>query len=163
MISLLTMGVGALLSRGAQASKLAVGLATRTAITKAILKTVILEGASAVMSAAVNVGSEEISKLIIEELASVHFVQYFEKWQAEDSANQQKLESIEKKLIGIYEKFGESVAKPNIDLCIDASLQDLSTGQIGNKVYAQVGKVVGGVLKGMSQAANKFKKGNYIN
>ncbi|CAF3081850.1 unnamed protein product [Rotaria sp. Silwood2] len=46
MISLVTVGVGSFLSKGAQTGKLAVGLATKTAITKAIMKTVIVEAYS---------------------------------------------------------------------------------------------------------------------
>ena len=45
---------------------MAVGLATKTAIAKAIFKEVAVDVICAVTSTAVNIGSEEISKFVIE-------------------------------------------------------------------------------------------------
>ncbi|WP_375326319.1 hypothetical protein [Candidatus Tisiphia endosymbiont of Nemotelus uliginosus] len=160
MISLVTVGVGSFLSKGAQAGKLAVGLATKTAITKAIMKTVIVEACTAIGTAAVTVGTEEISKLLIEEIANIHFVQYFEKWTKEDSAYHHKTVSIENKLNALYNKFGTTVAKQSIETCIESSLNQMISGALGNKIFAQVSRVVGSITKGFSTAAKNLGRGH---
>lgn len=115
MITVITLGVCAYLSKGAQATKLAVGLATKVAIAKAILKMVIVEATTAIVTSLINVGTEEICKLIINELGSVHFVASFETRLAEDATHKQKSKEIEAKLLGLYEKFGASVARASIN------------------------------------------------
>merc|ERR1711972_726483 len=61
MISLLTAGVGKFISKGAQGTKMAVGLATKTAIAKAIFKETMVNVIMGVADSLVTVGSEEIS------------------------------------------------------------------------------------------------------
>jgi hypothetical protein len=68
IVSLLFCGVGAIMSKGASAAKVEVGLATKTAIVKAAGKVFITEAFSALMMSAVNIGAEEISKFVMDEL-----------------------------------------------------------------------------------------------
>ncbi|UCM86433.1 MAG: hypothetical protein LF885_07155 (plasmid) [Rickettsia endosymbiont of Culicoides impunctatus] len=160
MISLITAGVGSFLSKGAQTGKMAVGLATKTAITKAIMKTVIVESCTAVITATVNVGTEEISQLLIEEIANTHFVQYFANWTKEDSAYNQKIKSIENKLTGLYNRFGTTIAKQIIDTCIESSLHQMISGVLGDKIFAQISCVVENITKAFSMVSRRLGKGN---
>jgi preprotein translocase subunit SecA len=160
MISLVTGGVGKFLSKGAQGGKLAVGLATKTSITKATMKTVVVEACTAVVTATVNIGAEEISKLLIEEIANTHFIQYFEKWTREDNAYHQKTMYIENKLNELYNKFGTAIAKQSIETFIESSLNQMLSGTLGDKIFAQISRVVGGITKVLSLEANRFGKGN---
>jgi hypothetical protein len=127
----MTAGVGAWLSKGAQASKLAVGLATKAAIAKAIFKETMVHVITGVADALVSIGADEISKVLIEEIADTHFVQYFEKWVRDNSTYAQQVRATEVKIGELYGKFGMA-CKADIHKCIQESLNDLASGGLGD-------------------------------
>lgn len=160
MLTIVTGGVGAYLSKGAEAGKIAVGLATKTALFKAIAKTAIVEVCTAVSMSIVNIGAEEISKVIVEEIANVHFVQYFEKFIKEDSAYLKKTTVFERRLNNFYEKFGTTAVRQSVDACLESCLNQMACGALGNQIFNKVSSLMGSVTRACSNAANRFQKGS---
>ena len=156
IISLLTAGVGSLMGKGAQAAKMGMGLATKTAIAKAIFKEAMVNIIAGVADAVVSVGAEEMSKVIMESLANEHFVKQFEEF-VRGPEYQQAVKQVEERIKELYDKYGTD-CKADVGACIQGALQDLMSGTLGAKIFGKVSKVVSGISTGMSVAAKKLDK-----
>lgn len=136
-----------------------IGLATKTAILKAVLKETMVHIITNVADTAVNIGAEELSKILIEEIANTHFERYFEDWIKQNSTHKNKAQSIESRIKSLYDKYGTS-CRANIEACFQQALGDLISGGVGNKIFSQVAKIVNGVIGGLSMAARSLEKGS---
>lgn len=107
-ISLLTMGVGSLLSAGATGGKAAaeIGLATASAVGKAIFKETMLGLVSGVANHFVSMGADALCDVLIKEIGDKHFGAFFDNWQGSDPQHQQKIKSVENIIDTLYNSYG---------------------------------------------------------
>ena len=154
-ISLVTGGIGAFMSSGVKTT-FQVAMATKTAITKAILKETFTHIIGAVANGLIQVGAAELSKIIMEELADTHFMQQFEDHLTSDSHRDVKI-NLQETLDDMYLSHGVA-ASDQVNRCIEEAFRDLMSGSLGSRVFEQVAKLVRGVGAGLAQAGQRLGK-----
>lgn len=155
IISIVTCGVGTLMSRTAKVVPMVVEMALKRALLKAVTKTVVMEIGGAMITATVNITADELSNLVIDQIANVHFVKYFEDWIKTNYIYLQKKREFELKLEVMYNKFGVNVAEQIHEKATQAALEDMNAESLFNSISS----VIGGIAKGISLAANLADKG----
>ena len=153
-ITLISGGVGAYLSKGAQATKIGVGVATKQAITRAIVKAVSFEVIGGVANALVSLGAEEVVNAIMKEIQGSHLMTAFRKF-TNSSGYKYLVNTATQKMSDMYHAHGKAIAV-DINACIGRCMASVTGGSIAQEIFGNVSKVAGGVAKGFSQAGNKL-------
>ena len=160
IISLLTAGVGSYLGKGAQAGKMALGLATKTAVLKAIGKETITQLITGVTAAIVNITADELSRFVMNEILEKHFYKIFDQWVANNEIYKEKKIRLAERFESIYQKFGAQDAGNLINDATHATLLDLHQGDLANAIFNRVTQIAHGISGAYSAAARTFKKGS---
>ncbi|CAF0927919.1 unnamed protein product [Rotaria sordida] len=160
IISLLTAGVGSYLSKGAQAGKMAIGLATKTAILKAIGKETLTQLITGVTSAIVNITTDHLSQFVMNEIVDKHFVKIFDQWIKSNEIYKEKKMKLTGLFENVYKKFGAIDATNIINDIIHTTLLDLQHGDIANVIFNRVTQITHGISGAYSSAARTFPKGS---
>lgn len=160
MLSLATAGVGSYLGKGAQAGKMGIGLATKKALLKAVAKESFVKVATSVINAAVSIGADELSKLMMDELLDKHFINQLNEWLASAPSYKNKKAELEQRFESIYKKFGVEDAQNIINDAIQATLADLQKGDLASAIFDKVSQLVSGLSGAFSRAAGQLGNAN---
>ncbi|CAF3824772.1 unnamed protein product [Adineta steineri] len=158
VISLLTAGVGSYLSKGAQAGKMTIALATKTALLKAVSKETLTHLISGVASAIVNITTDELSVFVMSEMVDKHFVKTLYEWIANGAIYKKKKMTLSERFENIYKKFGAVDAKNIINDSIQATLLDLQQGDLAKVISDRVFQITHGISGAFSSAAQMLQK-----
>ncbi|CAF3446708.1 unnamed protein product [Rotaria socialis] len=158
IISLLTAGVGSYLSKGAQAGKATIALATKAAILKAIAKETMTHLITGVASAIVSISTDELSQFLMKELLDKHFEKILDGWIANDAIYKSKRMILNERFESIYKKFDAEDAKNIINKCIHTTLLDLQQGDLANTIFNKVTQVAHGISGALSNTARILQK-----
>ena len=77
-----------------------------------------------------------------------------------DNSYCEKGRAVESKILEIYNRFGMSQMKIEVQKCIEVSLNQLMSGTLGDKVYQQISRVVVEISRDISSAAGRLAKGS---
>ncbi|MDF2867469.1 MAG: hypothetical protein K0S11_939, partial [Gammaproteobacteria bacterium] len=156
MISLATAGVGSYLGKGAQASKMGVGLATKKALLKTVAKESFVKLTTSVINAAVSISADELSKLMMDELLDKHFIKQLNEWLVSAPSYKNKKAKLEQRFEAIYKKFGAEDAENIIKDAIQSTLAELQQGDLANAIFDKVSQLVNGMAGAFSRAAGQL-------
>ncbi|CAF3851123.1 unnamed protein product [Adineta steineri] len=157
IISLITAGVGSYLSKGAQAGKMTISLATKTALLKAVSKETLTHLITGVASAIVNITTDELSEFVMSEMVDKHFAKSLDEWIVNDAIYKEKKMTLSDRFENIYKKFCAVDAKNIINDSIQATLLDLQQGDLAKLISDRVVQITHGISEALSSAAQMLQ------
>ncbi|CAF1663364.1 unnamed protein product [Rotaria magnacalcarata] len=139
---------------------MALGLATKTAILKAVAKETVTQLLTGVTAAIMNITTDELSRFVMNEILEKHFYKIFDQWIVNNEIYKEKKMKLAERFESIYQKFGAQDAMNLINDTIHAALVDLHHGDLANVIFNRVTQIAHGISGVYSAAARTFQKGS---